>query len=255
VWLGVCGGIAAYFGIDPLLVRIPVLLVIVWSAGLLLPVYWIVAMIIPEASTPAERAAAHGQLPLNAQDVVDRAKKEYADFKGDRREQRRRWREQRRAWKRQWRASRWQSRWNWSGGWAAPPAATGTYGTRIVTGAMVPILSLVSLLLFAGWAYAVYSLVTTNAVLGQTLPDDLPLWGGILILVIVYQMISWPLHAARRHALFASFGGPHYGAGTAWDGMLSLTFVIFMVWMAYYYIPEVREVIRIVPDVVNSFTR
>jgi hypothetical protein len=71
----------------------------------------------------------------------------------------------------------------------------------------VPLLGLVSVLCFWFWLWAIYSLVTTNAVLGQPLPDDMPLWAGILILVVVYQAIAWPLHNARRRVAYYAFGG------------------------------------------------
>jgi len=58
---------------------------------------------------------------------------------------------------------------------------------------------------------------------------------------------------ARRRAAFYSLGAAHYGAVAAWDGILSLTFGIFAVWIAYRYVPEVREIIRALPDVWNSF--
>jgi hypothetical protein len=40
-----------------------------------------------------------------------------------------------------------------------------------------------------------------------------------------------------------------------WNGALSLTFGILVVWVAYRYVPEVREILRALPDVWNSFVR
>ena len=118
---------------------------------------------------------------------------------------------------------------------------------------MVPILSIFSALFFGVLAWAIYSLVTTNQILGEALPDDLPLWGGILILVVLYQLVAWPLHVARRRAAYYSLGGPHHGLIAASDGVMSLAFAILAVWLAYRYIPEIREIIRSLPDVWNSF--
>ena len=59
----------------------------------------------------------------------------------------------------------------------------------------------------------------------------------------------------RVAAAFYSLGGAHYGAIAAWDGILSLTFGIVAVWVAYRYVPEVREILRALPDVWNSFVR
>ncbi len=39
------------------------------------------------------------------------------------------------------------------------------------------------------------------------------------------------------------------------SGVISLGFGVLIVWIAYQYLPEVREIIRTVPDVWDSFTR
>ncbi|HET6956449.1 MAG TPA: PspC domain-containing protein [Vicinamibacterales bacterium] len=244
---GVCNGLAAYVHVDVTIVRIVFLFLALVSRGGFGLVYLVLAFVIPPADTPEQRAAAHGQ-PFNARELIDRAKKNYEGFAG-RKDWRHRWRREQRAWRRSWHASRWQPEWAW-GPSAAPP---GAYGTRILSGAMVPILSIVSVLFFCFWAWAVYSLVTSGQVLGQSLPNDVPFWVGILVLVCVYHAVAWPLHFARRRAAYYSLGGHYMGFIPAWDGALSLTFGILAVWMAYHYIPEVREVIKTLPDVWKSF--
>ena len=212
------------------------------------------AFIIPSADTSEERAAARGQT-FNAQELIDRAKKHYADFKNSR-DWRRQWRDEQRAWRQRWRASRWRSAWGSGSAWLAPtPASPAAYGTRMMSGVLIALLSIVSVLFFWFWLWAIYSLVTTNEVLGQALPEDMPLWGGILILVVVYQAIAWPLHNARRRIGYYSFGGMYHGSIAAWDGIMSLGFGILIAWIAYRYLPEAREIIRTLPDVWDSFTR
>jgi hypothetical protein len=125
----------------------------------------------------------------------------------------------------------------------------------MLTGLLVPLLSIVSALFFWFWLWAIYSLVTTGEVLGQVLPDDMPLWGGVLILVILYQAIAWPLHSARRSAVYYSTGGYHHGLVAAWDGIMQLGLGLAIVWLAFRYSPEAREIIRTVPDVWNSLVR
>jgi hypothetical protein len=213
-------------------------------------VYLVLAVVIPPADTSEQRAEAHGQ-HFNAQELIDQAKKQYASFAassgwGWRRQQRAVWRAQRRA-------ARW-SRWGWTGDWGAAPPAAGPYGGRLVTHMLIPVLSLVSMLLFAAWAFAFYSLVTSGQILGQALPADVPYWVGILALVFLYHMIAWPLHFARRRAVYYAVGGGYYyGMMAAWDGLLTLSFGLFVVWVAYHYIPEIREIIRSIPDVLRSF--
>jgi phage shock protein PspC (stress-responsive transcriptional regulator) len=244
---GVCNGLAAYIHVDVTIVRIVFLLLALVTRGGFGLVYLVLAFVIPPADTAERQAAAHGQ-PFNARELIDRAKKNYAGFAG-RHDWRRQWRREQRAWRRGWQTARWQT----NPAWGPNPVPSGGYGTRILSGAMVPILSIMSVLFFWLWAWAVYSLVTSGRVLGQSLPSDVPFWVGILALVCVYHVVAWPLHFARRRAAYYSMGGQYLGFVPAWHGALSLTFGIVAVWMAYHYIPEVREVIKTLPDVWKSF--
>src|SRR3954470_5917786 len=163
---------------------------------------------------------------------------------------RRRWRREQRAWRRQRRAA------YWAGGWTADPrypavTAPAAYGTRLITGLMVPVLSLASILFFGVWAVTIVSLVTRGHVFGQPLPDNMPLWMVILGLAVVYHAIAWPLRLARRRAAYYSFGGS--GLLGAWDGLMGLAAVLAIVWFGYYYVPELREIVRSLPDIVDSF--
>src|SRR6202142_3562466 len=72
---GVCNGIAAYVNIDPTLVRLAfVLLTILWGSGVL--VYIVMAIVVPEARSREEKAAASGD-PSTAQEFIRRAKEGY----------------------------------------------------------------------------------------------------------------------------------------------------------------------------------
>jgi phage shock protein PspC (stress-responsive transcriptional regulator) len=247
---GVCTGLAAYFHLDVTIVRIIFVVLALLTRGGFALAYLVLAIVIPPADTSEQRAEAHGER-FNAQELIDQAKKQYASFTGSSGWG---WRRQQRAVRRaQRRAARW-SRWGWTGAWTpAPPAAAGTYGARLATGMVIPFLSLASMLLFAAWAFAVYSLITSGQVLGEALPDDVPYWVGIVVLVFLYHLVAWPLHFARRRAAFYAVGGYHYAMLTAWDTLLTLSFGIFVVWVAYRYVPEIREVIRAIPDVLRSF--
>ncbi len=50
IFLGVCGGLGKYFSIDPTLVRIAYALFIFFSVGVLIPIYFILAFIMPNES-------------------------------------------------------------------------------------------------------------------------------------------------------------------------------------------------------------
>lgn len=58
---GVCSGLAAYFGLDPLLVRIAAILIGVLTGFVpVLVAYLVLAIVVPTAVTPAERIAMRG---------------------------------------------------------------------------------------------------------------------------------------------------------------------------------------------------
>ena len=97
---GVCTGLAAYFNIDVTIVRIAFVVLTLLTTGIWILVYVGMMLVVPFANTGEEYAAAAGA-PFNAQEVVDRAKKHYAEFK-DSKEWRRHWRQQRREWRRRW---------------------------------------------------------------------------------------------------------------------------------------------------------
>ena len=49
--------------------------------------------------------------------------------------------------------------------------------------------------------------------------------------------------------------GPHHAAVAALDGLLSVGVGLCVVWFAYQYIPEVRELLRTLPDVWDIMRR
>jgi phage shock protein PspC (stress-responsive transcriptional regulator) len=242
---GVCAGLAAYLNIDPTIVRIIFIALVVVTKGAFILVYFVLAVVIPQAKTSEERAAAHGE-PFSAQELIDRAKKHYSEFKGGH-DWDRRWRRQQARWHRKW--ERWSAADRWRYG--APAAAPAGYAARMLAGVMVPFLSLASAALFWLSAYAVLSLIAGREAFGVELPDDVPMWAGILIVVFLYNSVAWPLHAARR-AAYQALGGPHHAAVAALDGLVSAGFGILVVWVAYHHVPEVREFLRSLPDVWNS---
>jgi phage shock protein PspC (stress-responsive transcriptional regulator) len=242
---GVCNGFAAYFHVDVTIIRIIMIVLTLATKGGFALIYIVLAFVIPPADTPEDQAAAHGQ-PFNAQELIDRAKDKYASFKSDR-DKRRYWKWEHKEWKRQWRRQ-WRRYDGWSGQ-AAPPIG---YGSQILAGILVPVFSIVSALLFWLWIYCVASLVMTREVFGRAVPDDVPLWVAVLVLLFAYQSISWPLHAARRGSYY-TLAGRHYGMFVALDGMMGLGISALIVWLGYQYVPEVHELLRTLPDVIRSF--
>ena len=58
---GVCSGLAVYLGLDAMLVRLVLFVLLIFGCGALLPIYIVCWLIIPEARTAAEKLSMHGE--------------------------------------------------------------------------------------------------------------------------------------------------------------------------------------------------
>jgi phage shock protein PspC (stress-responsive transcriptional regulator) len=81
---GVCAGIAAYLGLDAVIVRIAFVLLTLFTTGFWILVYFGLLLFVPHAKTLEQRAEAHGE-PFSAQHLVERAKVKYAQFRASQR--------------------------------------------------------------------------------------------------------------------------------------------------------------------------
>jgi phage shock protein PspC (stress-responsive transcriptional regulator) len=272
-WIGgVCTGIAAYLNIDVMLVRGAFVVLAVATKGPVgIVTYLFLMFVLPDANTSEEHAAAHGA-PFNAKEIVDQVTtqaRRIADqvkhssafttgwkHKGLHHDWRRDWARERREWRRQWRHAKREAR-SWRGSpvppaptvaapFAAPPAG---YAARVVAGFLVPVLALASAGFFWIWAAAMMSLLSTGAIFGRPLPSDLPMWAAALILVLLFNMVAWPLQYARNASHLALGGRHYYGGIAAWDGMMGLGFWILCGWAAYRYFPEVNQFMENLPAV------
>jgi phage shock protein PspC (stress-responsive transcriptional regulator) len=236
---GVCNGIGAYFGIDPTVVRLGfVLLTILWGAGLL--VYIIMAIVVPEARSPEEKAAASG-IPSTAQEFIRRAREGYYEAMKNFPD-----RAARRAWKRRFkrdlRAQADQWRFNWRLYWSQPaPVHPGM-------GFALPLLSLMQGALAVAWICAIISLLATGTVLGMALPANVPVWVAALLLPIAYGFLVAPLKAARR-LCYWSLGRPKW----AWpfvflaDALVWLIVAAALLLLGIRFFPELRVAIQGLP--------
>lgn len=236
-WIsGVCNGIAAYFGIDPTVVRIIFVALALLTGGMWIVAYIIMIFVIPTAKTSEERAAARG-LPFNAQELVEQAKRHYADLKDGHQ----RWRDKRRR-------AREREFWRRKGEHAYEPPHSrpfdqpqSGYGARVAAGIVLPLVGMVSAVLTVAWIIALVSVLTTGGILGWRLPLDIPPWIGVLALIAAYAIVNIPLRAVRYASHQAV--GPHRGWFVFWDGVLWLALVILAWWIAVNYVPGVREFI------------
>lgn len=77
---GVCAGFANYFDIDSLWIRISLIILVFMSVGILIPLYVILWVIIPEARTTAEKLEMHGE-PIDINNISKSVKEEAGQFK------------------------------------------------------------------------------------------------------------------------------------------------------------------------------
>jgi phage shock protein PspC (stress-responsive transcriptional regulator) len=226
---GVCNGLAAYFKVDVTIMRVAFVIMGLITRGAGIVAYVIMALVIPEASTAQEKAAASGA-PLNARDIMDRARAGYTA--GTRR--------LRREWRRQWR------RHGYPGAYAsAPPAALAL---------LLPLFGLAHVALFVVMAAVVISLVNHGGVLGWMLPPDVPLWAAVLIVFVAYQIVVAPFRAAAMWGSPAA-PGPAQPLFAFWHAVAWLIGLAFIVWIASNHLPEIREFVQRMPEVLREFAQ
>jgi phage shock protein PspC (stress-responsive transcriptional regulator) len=244
-WTGVSAGLAAYAGIDVAWVRTLWILSAIFTGGFTILFYLVLIFAVPVAGTSEELAAAHGA-PFNAQEVIDRAKREYGRFAQDSEHA---WRRERRAWRRQW---RYHSR-MWGDAFVPDVAPSGKpvgYVTRMFAGLFAFVFSIITAALLIAFLYALFAVLSTGSVLGWIPPADMPTWMVILVLAIAYGAISAPFRALRRSSYATVAGYPRY-AGAA-DGLITLVLVVVAGWFAYLYWPQAHDFIQSVPDILRG---
>lgn len=234
---GVCTGLAAYLNIDVTIVRIAFVLLTLLTTGIWILVYLILMLVVPFANTGEEHAAAAGA-PFNAQEVIDRAKKHYAEFK-DSKEWRRHWRQQRREWRRRWHEGAYWWGHNLQRNVHQFSTSAG-YGGQLGATLLIPFLAIFNAVLFCVWIAAIVSLATTGAIFGWVVAGSIPLWVSILLLMFFYSIISRPLRHARR-AIYFNTSGQNYLWFAAWYEILSTGVLILVCWLAYTHVPQVHE--------------
>jgi phage shock protein C len=83
---GVCSGMGTYFNIDPVLIRILFVLLVFLGAGISIIIYMILWIVVPEATTTAQRLEMRGEEPTiyniqkTIQEEVQEVKKSFEKF-------------------------------------------------------------------------------------------------------------------------------------------------------------------------------
>lgn len=259
---GVCKGIAVYFDIDVTLVRLLFVLAALLTGGFAVLVYVAMMFIVPYAQTPEDLAAAGG-LPFNARVLVEQWKHKAAQFAdaaahaaridgtpAERARWRAEWRQRRREYRAEWRARR-RGRWRWdsdrlgpAGLSPEPPAAPLPPLAAFLSGLGWAVLGILVALVTLVWLIALVSLLSTGAVLGWSL-GHLPLWAGIIVLIVLYQLVVWPLRALR-YARSPYFFAYRYRAHEIADTIIGLAILVLLVWLLGFHMPALQHVFDVV---------
>jgi len=245
-WSGVSAGMAAYAGVGVDWVRVGWILATIFTGGFTGLIYIAMVFVVPVASTSEELAAAHGA-PFNAQEVIERAKREYATFTDDNAPRwRAEWRRQRRVWNDQMNAWRYSS--DRRAAAATPPPAG--YVTRMFAGLFAFVFSVVTAALLIAFLVAFFSLITTREILGWEPPLDAPFWLVLVILALVYAAISAPFSALRKASFETVTGQRDTNGG---DGIGTAAIVLIVGWFAWMYVPEARDLMENAYVVIRDF--
>lgn len=219
---GVCTGFAAYFGIDVVLVRIIFVILLLITGGGFGLAYFAMMMLIPQADTMQEKAAAHGE-PFNAQELVNRAKLEYARVTArlavshDSHRQWRKWRHEMKRERKQWR-------------YGPGPQDIHVHRANPILGILRGALSVI-------WILSLISLLTSGGIFGWMIPAGVPLWMAIILLFILYHAVTGPMRAA--HNPYTS--GVYSYTYSEWDGVgdgLTILFLAIAFGWAYLHVPQ-----------------
>ncbi len=275
---GVCNGLAAYLGVDVTIVRILFVLLTFLSVGIGILVYIVLMIIVPTADTTTEKAAAYGA-PSTAQEFIRRAREGYYEgirTLGDKRahrEWRRRFRREMRTWghalknEAQAHAERWRQQWYASMAaksgavagtprWQPPGGVPGMAAPVFPAGMWIamPFLALIRAAIAVVAILAIASLVTTGAVFGLALPHDLPVWAGVIGVLVLWALVAAPFKAVRHMWHYQAAYGPRLVPPIFWfgDTVIAVGGVILMFWLVYHYVPQAHEALHNLPAALQS---
>jgi hypothetical protein len=104
------------------------------------------------------------------------------------------------------------------------------------------------------WLCALVSVLATGGIFGMPLPAGVPVWVGVIVLIFIFSLVSWPLKMARRSVYYRGAGGP----GGVWpfifaaDALVWFAFVAVLLWLALHYLPHARDAVQHIPAVFHE---
>lgn len=231
MWGGVCTGLAAYFGVDVVWMRVIFVLLTLFTSGIWILIYIAMCFIVPLAETAEERAAAHGA-PFNAYELMNRVKKKSEKFHSSR--------------------ARLSRRASWFRPREPEPGPAPGYAARVTGGLLLPVFTVLSAVWFTAMLIAMIAVWNMHGVFGfDAWPHGLhgwtngpPRWAAIFVVAAVWMLIAIPLGAGRRASLFYANGGRSHGWADALSGLLWFVLVWAMIIFAWQFLPGVQEAVR-----------
>ncbi len=260
---GVCAGLAAYINVDVVWVRLAFVVLTFTTGGFWLLLWLVMLCIAPVADTAEEIADAHGE-PLNAREVVDRAKKksaEFAEAAGA---------HARNGWQR-FDADLKMAGERMSAGFAEAGGNVRDYsqrlrersrqraayrrrmdrphsvGAQIAATVLLPFVTILSAALFVAFVFVLLSLLTAGHVLGFAPIATVPLWIAIAAICVVYFVIGGSVGVVRRTSQRYANGGRSFGWAGAVDALLWVGLVAAFCWTAWHYSADVRAWLQALP--------
>lgn len=257
---GVCNGLAAYFSLDPTLVRVIFILLCFVTVGSMVIAYLLLVMLLPTARTSEEKAAAHGT-PSTAQEFIRRAREGYYEAAkkfGDKQAQRewkRKFRHEMRSWRAQFRHNMAQQSTAWRHSWQSsttPPPPPPSADWSLWAAAPFAAILKAALTLLA--VFAVISLIASGKLFTFALPVGVPVWLAVVLVFVVYQILAAPFHAMRHAYRHGGYYAPHPLAAflSLVGSVFGVLMLVFTVWYLDRHVPEAHEFFRKIPPALHA---
>jgi hypothetical protein len=129
---------------------------------------------------------------------------------------------------------------NWFGYWAHPAHAYPGWWF------FAPLLGLLSFIVTLLCVCSVLSLIFTGTVFGMFPPAGIPLWLGIILLILFFKLVKWPIKAMRYALYYPGVRGPGFceSGHHCWSSIVWIAFLVFVFWLVDSHSPHAHEAIE-----------
>jgi hypothetical protein len=119
---------------------------------------------------------------------------------------------------------------------------------------LLPFVALLRAIVAVIAIFAIVSLVTTGAVFGIALPYAIPVWAGVIGLLVLWALVAAPLKALRHawhyHATYGLRPVPSF----FWlgDTVIAVAGFLLMLFLIDRYVPQAHEALRQLPAALHQ---